>query len=144
MNKEKEKSKLECLDGYRGFLANIVLINHIINHTESVQKFVGDFSIFRKTGAYIGVPGFFVLSSFLLTYRLMVDFDAALSRNRAILKVIQYAIRRFFRIYLVFIVFWTLCHYGPQVIRGWNTDFQPYINGFILGSVGFNHLVCID
>ena len=144
MNKEKEKSKLECLDGYRGFLANIVLINHIINHTESVQKLVGDFSIFRKTGAYIGVPGFFVLSSFLLTYRLMVDFDAALSRNRAILKVIQYAIRRFFRIYLVFIVFWTLCHYGPRVIRGWNTDFQPYINGFILGSVGFNHLVCID
>jgi peptidoglycan/LPS O-acetylase OafA/YrhL len=139
--KEREKSKLEFLDGYRGFLANIVLINHIINHTESVQKQVGDYSIFKKTGAYIGVPGFFVLSAFLLTYRLMVDFDAASTRNRAILKTLQYAIRRFFRIYLVFIVFWTLCHYGPSVVRGWNNEFTPYLNGFLLLSVGFNQLV---
>ncbi len=141
----KEKSKLEFLDGYRGFLANLVLINHIINHTESVQKMVGDYSLFRKTGAYIGVPGFFVLSSFLLTYRLLVDFDAASSAfNKIVLKITQYAIRRFFRIYLVFLLFWTVCHYGPTVIRGWNTEFAPYMNGFILASVGFNHLVRIN
>jgi hypothetical protein len=41
-------SKLDVLDGYRGFLANVVLLNHFLNHTTDLQNNVGDYNIFKK------------------------------------------------------------------------------------------------
>ena len=57
---------LEFLDGFRGVLALWVLLHHL--------EMRGDFSYFT-TGYYIGVVGFFNLSSFLLTYRLLCQFN---------------------------------------------------------------------
>ena len=57
----------EFLDGFRGVLALWVLVHHL-----GLQ---GDLKYFDLTGYYIGVVGFFILSSFLLTYRLLCQFN---------------------------------------------------------------------
>ena len=57
----------EFLDGFRGALALWVLIHHL--------ELRGDLKYFYLTGYYIGVVGFFILSSFLLTYRLLCQFN---------------------------------------------------------------------
>jgi len=64
---------------------------------------------FEKTLVF-AVPGFFLLSAFLLTYRLLLElFNYKLAEFKPIFKLLaKYAIRRFFRIYpllFIFIVF---------------------------------------
>jgi peptidoglycan/LPS O-acetylase OafA/YrhL len=136
----QEKTILNFLDGYRGFLAIIVTLHHIGWHFP-----VGDVTYFRQTGYFIGVVGFFVLSSFLLTHRLMIDFERAKSAKMCIIRVIQYAIRRFFRIYLVVIIYWSLVHFGPNIFNQGITAFPglshtDYIDGLILSHFGRNQL----
>ena len=137
--------RLELLDGYRGFLAIIVVLNHIITYIETA-KTRGDWVIFYPMGSTIGVPGFFILSSFLLTYRLLVDFTKAESLRLCLLKAIQYIIRRVFRVYLVFIIYWTLVHYGPPIFKGYyiqekKLGYAEYSTGLWLNaSLGPNHL----
>jgi peptidoglycan/LPS O-acetylase OafA/YrhL len=133
----EKKKTLDFLDGHRGFLAYVVLLNHL-----AFMFGIGVIHLFEWTGYYIGVVGFFVLSSFLLTYRLMIDFRDVKSFRDGFVKTTQYAIRRFFRIYVVFVIYWTLCHFGPSnfsqpFVR---TSFSNYSSGLILSSVGGNHL----
>jgi peptidoglycan/LPS O-acetylase OafA/YrhL len=131
------KQKFQLLDGYRGFAANLVLIQHTLKRFSSV----GDYKVFRWTGTYIGVSAFFVLSAFLLTYRLTIDLSKAKSNRQILLCIIQYFIRRFFRIYLVFLIFWTLLHFGPQKmwLRGFYSSYSSYTNAFTLSFLGRNH-----
>jgi peptidoglycan/LPS O-acetylase OafA/YrhL len=96
----KTKTTLKLLDGYRGFLANVVVLHHM---AQLINR--GDIGLFRELGYFVGVSGFFVLSSFLLTTRLIIDFSNAQSLVIYVIRVVQYLIRRFFRIYLVFIAF---------------------------------------
>jgi peptidoglycan/LPS O-acetylase OafA/YrhL len=136
----REKKIINFLDGYRGFLAIIVTLHHI-----GCFFFTGDVVYFRLTGYFIGVVGFFVLSSFLLTHRLMIDFERAESGKKCMVRVIQYAIRRFFRIYLVVIIYWSLAHFGPKIFNQgiipfpglFHTDF---VSGMVFLHFGHNHL----
>jgi peptidoglycan/LPS O-acetylase OafA/YrhL len=136
------KTTLEYLDGYRGFLANTVIIAHLGQHASLgvVSPIVQP--IVNAASQHIGVVGFFVLSAFLLTHRLMIDFNNADTLKMYCTKTAQYFIRRFFRIYLVFVVFWTLVHFGPDIFTGYNRkhSFAGYTNGLFLFSVGANHL----
>ena len=135
------KTTLEYLDGNRGFLANTVIIAHLGQHaglgvvSPIVQPIV------NAASQHIGVVGFFVLSAFLLTYRLMIDFDNAKTTRICLIRAVQYVIRRFFRIYLVFVIYWTLVKFGPHIFKGYfGNGYSKYLNGLILSSIGSNHL----
>ena len=93
-------------DGLRGSFAFWVLIFHISQNIDNFQK--TDYYYFNLTGYFIGVVGFFILSSFLLTYRLLIEFHDENKSNQIPLIIIKYFIRRFFRIYLPYIFYVSL------------------------------------
>ncbi len=134
--------KLDFLDGYRGFLAIAVVAEHFavgLNKDKAL-----DYKIFEGLGINIGVLGFFMLSAFLLTYRLLIDFDKQSTSRFHLLKLCQYFIRRFFRIYLTFQIFWLIFHQlTPKTIgsialgKGIRV---PYMYGVTLYSTGYSHL----
>ena len=64
----------DCLDGYRGFCALLVVIQHSVGH----MKIANDYAVIFILGSYLGVYGFFVLSAFLLTYRFIKELDTKL------------------------------------------------------------------
>ncbi len=85
ISREKIQEKIDFLDGFRGTLAIWVLMMHstsILN----INKY------FHGTGAYIGVPCFFILSSFLLTYRLLNQFNP---KKRTLLSFLLFEIFEF-------------------------------------------------
>ena len=99
LKEEKVKNKLDFLDGFRGMLCLWVLTNHTSNNI------YGPTYQFEQTGHYIGVNGFFILSSFLLTYRLMDELVNKTENYRQVgLTIIKYLVRRLFRIYLPFVI----------------------------------------
>lgn len=105
----KEEPRWQFLDGYRGSLALIVAITH--------SRLNLDCEIINLTISYsqtYSIAGFFMLSSFLLTYRLLNDFAKASTASLLILISIKYAIRRFFRIYIYYVLFYTTAKYGPS------------------------------
>ena len=62
----KEKNRrFQSLDGFRGTLVISVVLEHL-----TVFRTVEKDNIFTSLGTYYGVTSFFVLSSFLLTYKL--------------------------------------------------------------------------
>ena len=113
-NTEETKNKLDFLDGYRGSLAIWVLIGH----TNMIFKILDQYP-FDMSGHYIGVNGFFILSSFLLTYRL---FDELVSSKQTykkiLLTMLKYTIRRFFRIYVPFVITISLIKYDQKFFGG--------------------------
>src|SRR5690349_16905396 len=98
-----EWSRFEHLDGFRGFLAILVFLEHY------QQLAQGPWVIFREIGAKAGVLGFFVLSSFLLTSRLIADLDHidSFCSLQSILQIcvifLKYSIRRIARIYPMYL-----------------------------------------
>jgi peptidoglycan/LPS O-acetylase OafA/YrhL len=105
---ELDSAKWSFLNGYRGFLAIWVVLAHIAPMFQQQP-------IFRfpmKSVRVISVSGFFVLSAFLLTYRLLKDLSKpSTSLADCVTHITKYTIRRFFRIYVVFIVFLLLNKY---------------------------------
>jgi len=105
---------IDFLTGFRGTMALSVILEHSSHegqrssHHDSRRELL----LFYDIGFFYGVINFFILSSFLLTYRLLVDFSKTNGSIRQILLVItKYFIRRFFRIYIPFVVFSTLVIY---------------------------------
>jgi len=102
--KIKKPIKFQYLDSLRGLLClNVVLIHagQLITIQSSSLKYY-----FHTTLAF-AVPGFFLLSAFLLTYRLLLElFNFKSTDIRSISKILtKYSIRRFFRIYPLLIIF---------------------------------------
>lgn len=89
-------SKLESLNGIRGFAVLLVLLSHAANDGVFLIKWIN----FSGAGHY-GVFLFFVLSSFLLT-RQFLDQDKIKVMSINSLK--RYFLRRFLRIYPLFTV----------------------------------------
>ena len=124
----------EFLDGFRGVLALWVLIHHLLLE--------GDLKYFDLTGYFIGVVGFFNLSSFLLTYRLLCQFNETTDNDlkKSSLITIKYLIRRFFRIYVPFVFFVFLIFFVSRKFGG----FYKFENSFFmiisLQSAGYTHL----
>jgi peptidoglycan/LPS O-acetylase OafA/YrhL len=131
-------SRFEFLDGYRGSLAIVVAISHTFRK--------GTCELFNSTVGYsltYGIGGFFMLSAFLLTYRLLEDLNKTSIQPQAILlHVSKYFIRRLFRIYFVYVIFILALKYGPRWISAhealkYDTGFKQMVT---LGNVGKNHL----
>lgn len=135
-NLEKRKKKFDALNGYRGLLAILVLLHH----TSYDLKLKGDYDLLKGIGYYAGVIGFFILSAFLLTYRLTIDLEASSNYKEIIKVILKYAIRRFFRIYVPFVLFCLLLKSNQNIFGGYFTNYSPFLTLISLKTVGFNHL----
>ena len=85
--------RLEYLDSFRGVLCISVLLTHY------------DWGEQTLSGFFFGVIGFFILSSFLLTHRLIKQYENAKNIQQIINTTINYFIMRFFRIYVPYIIY---------------------------------------
>lgn len=93
---DENQSHLKYLDGLRGYAVLIVLLSHSSNYGFYVFNFL-DFSGIGKSGVYL----FFILSSYLLDRQIAQAFI----NNRLGTKYwINYALRRFLRIYPLYIL----------------------------------------
>lgn len=128
--------QFEFLNGVRGFLAITVLMHHIAYNSHLPS----DYGIFRDMGYYIGVVGFFILSSFLLTHRMLHDLDKSTSLKHTVLIVAQYFIRRFFRIYVPYFIFCTILRFDKEIVGGSFRSYNSFFKLITLQPVGFNHL----
>jgi peptidoglycan/LPS O-acetylase OafA/YrhL len=92
-------------------------------------------------GYFVAVIGFFILSSFLLTYNLFKDFKESRNGKEEFFCTIKYILRRFFRIYLSFVVFCALIkipEYG-RIIGGVYAHYNTFLNLITLQKVDEIH-----
>jgi len=99
-----QPSKFQHLDSLRGLLCLNVVLTHAGQLLPVQSTFLKQY--FDRTLVF-AVPGFFLLSAFLLTYRLLLElFNYKLTEFKPIAKLLaKYAIRRFFRIYPLLVIF---------------------------------------
>lgn len=144
-----EKSHFDFLDGYRGSLALLVVITHTV-YDEMIANYSQSYSI----------AGFFMLSAFLLTHRLLDDLNNVKKtkhlhihgqhhhhhHNLVLLVIVKYVIRRFFRVYVVYVLFYACAKYGPACVGGrgetWggNIYAASVLDIACLRNPGHNHL----
>jgi peptidoglycan/LPS O-acetylase OafA/YrhL len=106
-SQEGENTKWNFLNGYRGFLALYVVLAHSKDRNRDE---IIDFAI--HSSRVIALFGFFVMSAFLLTYRLLKDLMQSKSTTSDCIIIVKYALRRFFRIYIVVIMFILFLRYA--------------------------------
>ena len=120
---KQEFKNFDFLDSYRGLAAISVAFSHAIFH-------LGDFPI--MDGFYFGVISFYLLSAFLLTYRLVIQYDSAGFDIRFIIRItINYFITRFFRIYVTYVIFCFIYGVLEYLIFG-DTDQVKILIGAVL------------
>ncbi|RNA41229.1 Acyltransferase family [Brachionus plicatilis] len=137
INSQKSiSSRFDYLDGYRGFCALTVVIHHIV----PFHGGKGDFRIFVMAGFFIGVFGFFVLSAFLLTYKMTKQLDKCESWNQSGETISKYFIRRFFRIYVPYMFFVICVKLGPKCVKGIYKEYNSWLNLAMLKPTLGNHL----
>ena len=88
--------QINSLDGLRGFAVLCVFLGHA-SHVGTPLFPCADFSGVGKSGVYL----FFVLSSFLLTSAFMKKGTGAFGKEF----LLNYAVRRFFRIYPLYLLY---------------------------------------
>ena len=109
------KMYLDFLDGYRGSLAYWLFVHH----AKILGRMDGEYKHFFMTGYFIGVVGYFLLSSYLLTYRLLDEIKENGGSNKQILLTfIKYFKRRFYRIYVPYVFICILIKYFFFYIAG--------------------------
>jgi peptidoglycan/LPS O-acetylase OafA/YrhL len=118
---EKIKNHIDFLDGYRGSLAFWVLLGHCYMYA----SLDCDYRYFEFTALFIGVCGFFLLSAYLLTYRLLDELNGNESIKHIIITIIKYFIRRFFRIYMPYALICVLIKKVSPVFGGPH-NFEKY------------------
>ena len=140
------------LNGFRGLMAVIV----VIAHTNTVLGNPNKDDLFKVLSSlvdYMALPGFFLLSSFLLTYRFLLDLSASSSTSTVnsfsiqVHVAVKYFIRRFFRIYLVFCIFCFILKFSPHIVqyyfagfRGSIESYSSFYNLITFTKLGSNHL----
>jgi len=108
----------DFLDGFRGLCAFIVIVIHSLGASPQIDyknTLIQHMCINGTLTQAIAMPGFFLLSSFLLTYRLMSELllvDSIFLDSSKL--IVKYFIRRFFRIYLPFVIFCACIKYSPK------------------------------
>ena len=90
------KFQMDSLDGLRGLAVLIVFLSHTSNRSIHLLPYA-DFSGIGKSGVYL----FFLLSSFLLTYPFVAKGRSAFRKDF----LINYSVRRVFRIYPLYLVY---------------------------------------
>ena len=81
----------DFLDGFRGLCAFIVIVIHAVDNSPNINYTNTIFRHMYINGSLvqaIAMPGFFLLSSFLLTYRLTVELNEELTGKFDKLKII--------------------------------------------------------
>ncbi len=87
------------------------------------------------------MTGFFILSSFLLTFRLVKEFSKCSTFKSVQLAVLKYFIRRFFRIYLPFFFVCSLIKgVSLRFIGMYAKSVKSWLSMITLQSTGFTHL----
>ena len=113
-NKKNSVKIFKFLNSFRGLCALTVVIAHShccafkLNNDDFyiLTYFLDTITNFVQT---LAVNGFFILSSFLLTYRLIIDYSKANTLvHNILLTTFKFFIRRFFRIYIPVVFFCTL------------------------------------
>ena len=147
----KRTDYFDYMDGFRGFCSATVIIGHYLG----VNSLQGDYRIFYGLGHEIGVMGFFVMSSFLLTYLFVKELVKTLEKHRECLSArnslkiffklaTKYAIKRFFRIYVPLLVFimmyWARNVIGFDVMGPWYQDKLSYFKMITLNDFSHTHL----
>ncbi|MCL4264074.1 MAG: acyltransferase [Anaerolineae bacterium] len=125
--------QLDALDGLRGMALLLVFLSHTSNR--GGYLFPGaDFAGVGKSGVFL----FFILSSFLLTYPFIKNGEEAMSKDF----LLNYAFRRFFRVYPLYFLYILLALVSSLVV--WkliNTD-SPVGIPFVLSPSEFvQHLL---
>jgi len=134
---EELSGKFDFLDGFRGSLATWVILHHLSTY----MQLQCDYRYFDQTGYYIGVIGFFILSSFLLSYRLLVQLHDSHSETILSVLFLKYGIKRFFRIYLPFVVMVSLIKFVWPGFGGYNSyDSASWWDIIALKKPGSAHL----
>ena len=93
----------------------------------------GEYNIFKWTGTYVGVVGFFLLSAFLLTYRLLHMYTTLIPSDSSwkvwwlhVFRItVRFFIGRFFRVYMPYMVYMTLVKYVSTHYFG---DYLNYVS----------------
>ena len=106
------------LDASRGIMA-IMVVN---SHSMGILGYAGNYDFIKiaeQLVAGFGLAGFFLLSSFLLTYRLYEEMDkvALISKDTGII-ICKYFIRRFMRIYVVYAFYVTFYRILANIFQG--------------------------
>lgn len=119
------KFRLDALDGVRGVAALIVLLSHTSHAGAHLLPFLNCAGV-GKIGVYL----FFVLSSFLLTYPFVQKGKKAFS----VRALVHYALRRFFRIYPLLLLYLLAALFSTFVIThsGQNQQLAAFILPFNL------------
>lgn len=134
-SKENSSNTFSSLDGFRGMLAVFVIMAHS-NKTRSCETI----NYIENKARVIPVDGFFVLSAFLLTYRLLTELlNSNENIRKQVLIVLKYFVRRFFRIYVVYFIYVSAVSFGPS-ISGGLYSYSPWYVLVTLGNLGLNHL----
>jgi len=129
---ENTIGKFEFLDGFRGSLVLWVVMHHCAQEFKINTYFI-------QTGYFIGVIGFFILSSFLLTYRLLDQFKNSNNSPKSYtLIIIKYSIRRLFRIYIPFVIVTALITQVPAIRWGGGFPYNTFWKIITLKSTGNN------
>ena len=137
-NSSSEDKRFKFLDGYRGSLAIIVIVAHSTTFLDTKCQLI---RMLASGAQRYSMSGFFVLSAFLLTHRLLDEFERAEGQRHLLLITLKYATRRFCRIYVVFVLAAVLSKYGPPRIGGYfHGHFGNIFKILLLNHVGYNHL----
>ena len=152
-HKNASSKRFVFLDSFRGLCAFCVMFHHafIYGKIFQIEKqdnnrlsiFINNF--FQANLYYsqtLAVNGFFILSSFLLTYRLILDITD--SSNQSLIKimkvVLKFLVRRTFRVYLPFVIYCTVVKIDPMIAGGGFYEYTSWLNLTILNYSGPNHL----
>lgn len=126
--------RFNFLDGYRGSLAIIVVMVHSSGTVGTHYS-----GMLSPISQKYSIAGFFLLSSFLLTYKLIKDLHKP--NVKILITFIQYFIRRIFRIYFIFIAFCTAGIYYRHIFQGFlSGKYTNLYDTLTLGYAGFNIL----
>ena len=115
-------------------------ISVVLQHTVKAFHMSGEYGIFRSLGSYFGVPSFFVLSSFLLTNKLLNSIDKSNKDNETKEIIVKYLIRRFFRIYVPYLVYCTFVSMSLTISVKYGYKYESWYNLVTLKKIGSNHL----
>ncbi len=91
--------RFECFDSFRGLMCIGVILYH-----QGLERYTFH-------GFHFGVMGFFILSSFLLTYRLIKQYESTKCVQNIFKITINYTIMRIFRIYIPFVIYCAIDRY---------------------------------
>jgi peptidoglycan/LPS O-acetylase OafA/YrhL len=130
------RMQINSLDGLRGLAILIVFCSHASNAGMHLFPWI-DLSAIGKYGVFL----FFVLSSFLLTYPFLAKGEKAFTKDF----LINYFIRRFFRIYPLYFLYLLTKLIATMVVFKAMSIARPIDSPFTLTFQEFiNHLLLLQ